>query len=202
MGHNGEPKCPPGVLVDMSGPAYNVDRDAEYLARLDREDIGSWYHSRKIYAWLKARNLQFLNPLAAKLAPRAFARMDWDSGPTPGDAVYTNSSTHKAARRALRALEHHRQPVRADASALKVIIHEYVHCMVRYVEGTLTPREDDLRAYSHPGDAVPAIKHALGADCRFGLNAFTGLLRWRRTPTDAWTEGLQWFRNEVEAMEA
>jgi hypothetical protein len=185
-----------------SGPAYRVDQDADYLARLAREGVETWYHGKRIYAWLRAHRLQFLNRLAGRLAPRAFSRFDTQAGPTPGDAVHTNLSTHRGAASALAVLDAGRVPARKDLSCLLVILHEHTHCMVRFIFGTEKPSNADLRRYSHPDTARAAIRHAVGPDCRLGLNAFTGLLRHRNVPTEAWSEGLTWFRGQAATLEA
>jgi hypothetical protein len=182
----------------VAGPRLIVDSDQDYDARLRRENIQTWYGT-----------------LCKAAQPRAFARLDSESGPTLGDTVFTTLTTYRRAARALRSLDHggrpKRQdldalrsldhggrPKRQDLDALRLLVHEHAHCMVRLWNGH--PDTQDLERLSHPDKALPAIRHAFRT--RFGLNAFTGLLRWRNKPKDAWMQGLQWFRGQVALLRA
>lgn len=176
-----------------TGPRYVYHDDSQYLRRLDKENVDTWYGT-----------------ICKAASPRGFARQDKESGPSAGDLVVTKRTVHNAAVRAFKDLTRGHVPDRAELDALEVVVHEHTHCMVRLrPDGSDEPH--DARIYGHPDTAGLAVLHAFGPDCRFGVNAFTGVLRWKPSPRvlrdgmmgvrrlpEAWLKGLAWFALHVD----
>lgn len=176
-----------------SGPRYVYHDDAAYAKRLDAEDVDTWY-----------------GRICKAASPRGFARQDRESGPSAGDLVVTKRTVHNFAVRAFQDLQRGHVPDQAEMDALEVVIHEHTHCLVRLLpDGSDHPV--DARIYGHPDTASRAVLHAFGPDCRLGVNAFTGILRWRPSPRvlrdgmlghrdlpEAWAKGLAWFADHLD----
>lgn len=180
------------VPAPPPGPRYLYHDDAQYRARLKKEVRGTWYHVHK------------------DLEPRGFCRQDKESGPSGGDLIVTKDSMHRLASRAFRDLTRGEVPDQTEMDALEVIVHEHTHCLVRLLANG-EDHPDDVKVYSHPDKAVPAILHAFGPNCLLGVNAFTGALRWRPSPRSlrnammghselpvAWLKGLAWFAQHLD----
>lgn len=175
------------------GPRYEYHQDAQYLRRLDEEDVDTWYGS-----------------ICKAAVPRGFARQDKESGPSAGDLVVTSRAVHEGAVRAFRDMQRGVVPLGGELDCLEVVVHEHTHCLVRLLpDGSDDP--SDARIYGHPDKPVPAFLHAFSADCRFGVNAFTGLLRLRPSPRklrdgmmghldlpEAWLHGMRWFGDHLD----
>lgn len=130
-------------------------------------------------------------------APGGYSTNDGTSGPSAGDKVVIKQSFREPAKRAFIDMQYRRRPQKDDVVALYLHAHEFFHTYVRLdSQGKALP--DDLKRYSHPDKALPAIGHAIFVS-NFGINAFTRILRWNRTPGDAWEAFMKWFAAQMKA---
>jgi len=172
----------------MPGPKLTVIPNEDWLAFLDGQHIESFYHNQRIYAWLKARGLGFLNWVADAFAPRGFSRFDDVDGPDEGDGIYLKRSVADAFAKAIGLREAgKRVPIllwlKANAAP-----HEFYHTCP---DAQPTPRQ--LEEFRHPDALVPALQHAKRT--HWAPNAFTGFLRDpRRAGGPTFDAACAWFK--------
>jgi hypothetical protein len=109
-------------------------------------------------------------------APGAYSRPDQDGVPDSDDVIVTTSGVWAAARHYFEEVRTGGEGLEGRAEAL-LLSHEYDHCV----------GHDD-----HPETPGAAILHAIFV-ARFGIGAFTRLLRWRETPAWLWADFQIWL---------
>lgn len=193
-------------MVALYGtPLLHVE-SGDWEAHLAAEGVEAWYHTPKTYALLRKWHLEGLAKLAA---PRGFSRADNNGRPDEGDYIDIPLTIYHLAEKAAAKLEHGDKPTWAEMDAFLVIAHEFSHCHVR--GATPEPGEDaaaweqsrlsEEELYGHPKDALPAIAHAQRT--HYGVNAFTGLLRWnKKIPDGIVAATLEWFSGQVAIRQA
>lgn len=188
---------------------YGVPRlevvPGDWEAHLKAAKIESWYHNPRTYAALRKWHLEFLAKL---LAPRGYSTFDNDGRPDDGDKVTVKESAYKSAREALRAVNANLKPSYKEMDALLLVVHEYCHTHVRGgapengIDARIweAHRLQEEETYGHP-NGWAAVRHA--SRTGYGINAFTGLLRFRRNvPPEIYQKALRWFQGQVAIREA
>lgn len=175
------------------GPQLQPIRDADWISHLRLEGVQAWYHNPRLYAWLRRRRLQFLNVLADRLAPRAYARQDKDGVPDADDLVRCKQSVYEGALRAARRIAAGQLPTSTfDLECFVTLWHERLHCKVPW-QGTVpdSTYRELVEIYDHPKTAVAGLLHAHRR--AYAVNAFTGLLRRRLEPEATLLETANWI---------
>lgn len=169
----------------MVGPEPERIADKEWRAFLSGKGVKPWYSLGGRF---------FL--------PGAFVHTDGDGEPDEQDRMWVKESMWLRAKQALTEGydkcdtimdAYHKGGFRGVRLwwALDLIQHEWKHLLVPRHD---TPELDKAwleKWCSHPGDAMPALRHA--KEVGFRTNAFTRLLRWRSSLYRR-VEFLAWFK--------